>query len=82
MDDTAVPIGGEAFAALTVLFVAGMLLIVLWRAVAKTRAARGVSRGASRRRRAEDGGAYPFVAEGGSRKTDSDASDGENGGGD
>ena len=44
MSDSAIPLGGEAFTLLAVLFVAGMLLIVLLRARSKARAARRTSR--------------------------------------
>jgi hypothetical protein len=72
-----VPIGGEAFAALTVLFVLGMLLIVLWRAFAKTRATR---RGA--RRRSHDGGGDLHTGDGGARRSDAESDSGGDGGGD
>jgi len=51
MDEAAVPIGGEAFAALTVVFVLGMLLIVLARIVGKMRKRRRTGHGEGSERR-------------------------------
>ena len=73
-DSTAVPISGEAFTVLTVVFVGGMLLIALSRLFAKRRSIR--------RARANGDGDSGYVGDGDSSDRSSDHGGGSSDGGD
>ena len=73
MENAADPIGGEAFAALTVLFVLGMLAIAVARILVKCRRN-------SRPGRRADGDSGLVSGDGGDRRSDHDGGSGDGGG--